>query len=146
MISIRLCSCRSTDGTLQPLSRGPQETCLLGLFGLDRFRLEELAMVSPTSHYVLIIAAYTMICPKATQNPMTYAVNPTYRLHCSSFVGLPFKILNIRVVKPQKGATTETIGKPTNPKSSGDRSSGAGTLKLAETRPLASGLGRIGFA
>ena len=34
----------------------------------------------------------------------------TYSLHCSSFWGLPFGILSIELVKPQKGTTTETIG------------------------------------
>ena len=27
----------------------------------------------------------------------------TYSLHCSSFLGLPFRILNIDLVKPKKG-------------------------------------------
>ena len=31
-------------------------------------------------------------------------------LHCSSFFGLPFRILNIELVKPEKGTTMETIG------------------------------------
>ena len=35
----------------------------------------------------------------------------TYSLHCSSFLGLPFRILNIELVKPKKGTTMETIGK-----------------------------------
>ena len=35
----------------------------------------------------------------------------TYSLHCSSFLGLPFKILNIEWVKPKKGTTMETIGR-----------------------------------
>ena len=34
----------------------------------------------------------------------------TYSLHCSSFSGLPFRILNIELVKPKKGTTMETIG------------------------------------
>ena len=34
----------------------------------------------------------------------------TYSLHCSSFLGLPFRILNIELVKPKKGTTMETIG------------------------------------
>ena len=33
-----------------------------------------------------------------------------YSLHCSSFLGLPFRILNIDLVKPKKGTTMETIG------------------------------------
>ena len=34
-----------------------------------------------------------------------------YSLHCSSFLGLPFiRILNIKLVKPKKGTTMETIG------------------------------------
>ena len=34
----------------------------------------------------------------------------TCSLHCSSFLGLPFKILNTKLVKPKKGTTMETIG------------------------------------
>ena len=34
----------------------------------------------------------------------------THSLHCSSFLGLPFRILNIDLVKPKKGTTMETIG------------------------------------
>ena len=33
----------------------------------------------------------------------------TYSLHCSSFLGLPFRILNIDLVKPKKGTTVETM-------------------------------------
>ena len=33
----------------------------------------------------------------------------TYSLHCSSFLGLPVRILNIELVKPKKGTTLETI-------------------------------------
>ena len=36
----------------------------------------------------------------------------TCSLHCSSFFGLPFRILNIELVKPKKGTTMETIGNP----------------------------------
>ena len=36
----------------------------------------------------------------------------TKSLHCSSFLGLPFRILNIELVKPKKGTTIETIGTP----------------------------------
>ena len=35
----------------------------------------------------------------------------TYSLHCSSFLGLPFRILYIELVKPKKGTTMETIGR-----------------------------------
>ena len=35
----------------------------------------------------------------------------TYSLHCSSFLGLPFRILNIELVKPRKGTTMETISR-----------------------------------
>ena len=35
----------------------------------------------------------------------------TYSLHCSSFLGLPFGILNIKMVKPKKGTTMETLGR-----------------------------------
>ena len=34
----------------------------------------------------------------------------TYSFHCSSFLGLPFRILNIQLVKPKQGTTMETIG------------------------------------
>ena len=34
----------------------------------------------------------------------------TYSLHCSFFLGLPFRILNIDLLKPEKGTTMETIG------------------------------------
>ena len=32
-------------------------------------------------------------------------------LHCSSFLGLPYRILIIYLVKPKKGTTMETIGR-----------------------------------
>ena len=38
--------------------------------------------------------------------------NPAYSLHCSLCLGLPFRILYIDLVKPKKGTTMETIGKP----------------------------------
>ena len=39
-------------------------------------------------------------------------VDSTYSLHCSSFFGgLPFRILTIKLVKPKKGTTMETIGR-----------------------------------
>ena len=43
------------------------------------------------------------------------STHPTSRvayisLHCSSFLGLPFRILNMKLVKPKKGTTMETIG------------------------------------
>ena len=34
----------------------------------------------------------------------------TYGLHCSSLLGLPFRILNIDLAKPTKGTTMETTG------------------------------------
>ena len=34
----------------------------------------------------------------------------TCSLHCSSFLGLPYRILIIYLVKPEKGTTMETIG------------------------------------
>ena len=37
-------------------------------------------------------------------------MKPAYSLHCSSFLGLPFRILNIELDKPKKGTTMETIG------------------------------------
>ena len=30
---------------------------------------------------------------------------------CSSFLGLPFRIFNVELVKPKKGTTMETIGR-----------------------------------
>ena len=47
--------------------------------------------------------------------PQTLLI-PTCCLHCSSFLGLPFGILNIELVKPQKGTTMETGGRPKTPK------------------------------
>ena len=41
----------------------------------------------------------------------------TYSLHYSSFLGLPYRILNIILVKPKKGTTMETIGKAHRSKS-----------------------------
>ena len=38
------------------------------------------------------------------------AEDATYSLHCSSFLGLPYRILNIILVKPKKGTTMKTIG------------------------------------
>ena len=40
--------------------------------------------------------------------------SPTYSLHCSSYFGLPYRILTIIMVKPKKGTTMETIGKTLN--------------------------------
>ena len=40
-----------------------------------------------------------------------YGLGFTYSLHCSSFLGLPFRILNTKLVKPKKGTTMETIGR-----------------------------------
>ena len=37
--------------------------------------------------------------------------NPAYSLHCSSFLGLPFRVLCIELVKPKTGTTMETLGK-----------------------------------
>ena len=34
----------------------------------------------------------------------------TYGLHCSSFSGLPYRILTIYLAKSKKGTTMETIG------------------------------------
>ena len=50
--------------------------------------------------------------PRATQHPLALeAWQITYSLHCSSFLGLPFRILNIDLAKPKKGTTMETIGR-----------------------------------
>ena len=38
----------------------------------------------------------------------------TYSLHCSSFLGLPFWILNTKLIKTKKGTTTETISNMLN--------------------------------
>ena len=40
----------------------------------------------------------------------TRCLKGTYSLHCSSFLGLPFRILHLELVKPKKGTTIETIG------------------------------------
>ena len=47
------------------------------------------------------------------QNVVVYktCIELTSSLHCSSFLGLPFRILNIELVKPKKGTTMETIGR-----------------------------------
>ena len=37
-------------------------------------------------------------------------LSSTYSLHCSSFWGLPFRILKMKLVKPKKGTSMETIG------------------------------------
>ena len=34
-----------------------------------------------------------------------------YSLHRSSFLGLPFGFLNLKLVKPKKGTTMETVGR-----------------------------------
>ena len=48
-------------------------------------------------------------CPRREQR---WILGTTYSLHCSSFWGLPFGILHIKLAKPQKkkGTTMETIG------------------------------------
>ena len=39
------------------------------------------------------------------------SITPTYSLHCSSFLGLPSRFLDIKkLVKPKKGTTMETAG------------------------------------
>ena len=40
-----------------------------------------------------------------------YKPYPTYSLHWSSFLGLPYRILIMYLVKPKKGTTMETLGK-----------------------------------
>ena len=42
-------------------------------------------------------------------------MDPTYSLHCGSFLGLAFRILNMKLVKPKKGPAMETIGKHEDP-------------------------------
>ena len=42
---------------------------------------------------------------------LLFGLGLTSSLHCSSFLGVPFKILNIELVKPKKGTTMETIGR-----------------------------------
>ena len=58
-------------------------------------------------------------CPKTAQNTPArsphreldaFSLRRTYSLHCSSFLGLPVRILNIKLVKPEKGTTMETVG------------------------------------
>ena len=41
-----------------------------------------------------------------------YGVNIAYSLHCSSFFGLPFRILSIELVKPITPAKTPNSNKP----------------------------------
>ena len=52
--------------------------------------------------------------PETLQTPTTSRYQsklPAYSLHCSSFLGLLFRILNIKLVKPKKkGTTMETTG------------------------------------
>ena len=46
-------------------------------------------------------------CQNLLEAPWTL----TYGLHCSSFLGLLFGILNIELVKPKKGTTMDTKGR-----------------------------------
>ena len=56
--------------------------------------------------------------PKATSKDymdlqgISCLLHTTYSLHCSSFLGLPFRFLNIKLVKPKKGTTMKTVGRP----------------------------------
>ena len=43
-------------------------------------------------------------------HPLGCCTSTTYSLHCSSFLGLPYRILIIYLVKPKKGTTMETTG------------------------------------
>ena len=43
--------------------------------------------------------------------PRISAWSSTYSLHCSSFLGLPFRFLSIELVKPKEGTTMETVGR-----------------------------------
>ena len=38
---------------------------------------------------------------------------PAYSLHRRALLGLPYRILTIKLVKPQKGTTMEAIGRST---------------------------------
>ena len=40
-----------------------------------------------------------------------HSLRVAWSLHCSSFLGLPFRIHNIELVKPRKGTTMETLGR-----------------------------------
>ena len=52
-----------------------------------------------------------VVVPQSTQGAFGLeGLRVTYSLHCSSFLGLPFRILNVKLVKPKKGNTMETIG------------------------------------
>ena len=42
---------------------------------------------------------------------MHHSLGSTYNLHWSSFLGLPYGILIIYLVKPKNGTTMETIGR-----------------------------------
>ena len=41
--------------------------------------------------------------PRAAGGSTLYSYGLTYSLHCSSFLGLPYRILIIYLVKPKKG-------------------------------------------
>ena len=64
----------------------------------------------------------------------------TYSLHCSSFLRLPFRILNIDLVKQKKGTTMETIGITRHPSTSSDmplrKTLTECNIKLARLLPL----------
>ena len=48
--------------------------------------------------------------PKFTKSQKPDKLTCTYSLHCSFCLGLPFRILDPKLVKPKKGTTMETIG------------------------------------
>ena len=60
-------------------------------------RLPEIQNAKPSKHQP----------PQAKKNYQ----HTTYSLHWSSFLGLPYRILIIYLVKPKKGTTMETIGR-----------------------------------
>ena len=68
----------------------------------------------PHQHRLALLAPNT--CDHETPGLSPTPQTSSYSLHCSSFLGLPFGILNINMVKPKKGTIMETIGNTKNRK------------------------------
>ena len=51
------------------------------------------------------------LCWLRGSDPGCLGCGITKGLHCSSILGLPYRILIIYLVKPKKGTTMETIGR-----------------------------------
>ena len=68
------------------------------------------------SHYYAAYSTEASTPPTRSPIPETLielrglGLGVTYSLHCSSFLGLPYRILIIRLVKPTEGTTVETAG------------------------------------